>query len=95
MRDDARVVDHLVGDRDDAGRLHDLDVGVVDGGKIAHGMPRADAALPQAQVLGPLEVGAVEVAAGEVPRAIWRALRFACQRRHAAVGRIDHQRRPA
>ena len=56
-RDDARVVNHLVGDRDGAGRLHDAHVGVVDGREDRAGNAAADAALPQAQVLRTIEDG--------------------------------------
>ena len=95
-RDDARAAEHLDLDGHVAGALRDAVVVVV--GRRAHraGHAARDAALEGAAIEP--GVGAASVRAGAAKRRplrlVGRALlRLLGQRRHAAVRRIDHQRR--
>src|SRR4051812_20197824 len=54
-RNDARVMNHFIGDGDRSGCLDDPGVRVVDGGEGRAGKAAADAALPQAEVLWTVE----------------------------------------
>ena len=61
-RDDARFVDDLGGDHDEARRLHDLIVVPVHHGNHRTGNVRRDAAFEEAEILGPVERSAGEAA---------------------------------
>ena len=89
-RDDARLVDHFVGDHDVARRLHDLVAGVVDRRRQRADHAARDAAVVEAAVRVRIR-GAAALGCrtyGGLPR----LARFR-HRRHAAVRRIDDQRR--
>ena len=89
-RHDARLVDHLVDDRHVAGRLHDRVAVVVAAGQDRSGEAARDAAL------GQIEIGVRGRVAGLARAPLGEALlRGRCERRQAAVRRIDEQRRLA
>ena len=98
-RNDARVVNHLVGDRDGARTLDDAQVGVVDGREDGAGDAAGDAALPEAQILRPVEDRRAAERAQPGKRARRRrrgrvrGRPLLHRRRQSAVRRIDDQRR--
>ena len=91
-RHHARLVDHLVADRDIAGALHQPGVGVVDGGIDGVGHAAGDAAVVEGEVLVAVERAVAEAAPDA---ALLARPRLGAERRHPSVGRIDHHRSPA
>ena len=83
----ARLVDHLLLDRDEAWTLHDLQAVVVDARHHHPGQAARDAAYPGAQVLGAGRRAAVGICRGRDQR-----LPLGGQRRQPPVGRVDDHR---
>ena len=87
--EEARVVDHLVADRDHAGRLDDAVAVAVDDAHHRSDDAARDAAVVQGEVLRRVERPVAERALVARCAAL---LRFGRERRRSAVGRIDDER---
>ena len=85
-RKDARVVNHLAAQRDDARALRDLEVALITGADVRCAI--ADAARAQRQVTGPIRRSSALLGRGLRACALRRAR---CESRDPAVGWIDDQ----
>ena len=88
-RNDAGLVNHLVGDRHEARALHDAGVRVVDRREHRAGYAAGDAAVVEGEVSGTVERTVAEAAAN---LALLPGSSLGGNRRHSAIGWIDHQR---
>src|SRR6185503_18202546 len=93
-RDHARLVNHLVPNRDEARALHDLERVAVGAGQHRPREPACDAAIVQTEILWAVERAVPEAAAAAGLRGE-PGLRLRRERRDPAVRRIDDEPRAA